>query len=199
MKKTISILALVFGAWFFTSMVTAEKDGGAKPEYVGVPKCKMCHSSAKKGKQFQKWAAAKHAQAYKVLATDEAKKVGKKFGIDDPQKSGKCLKCHSTAYAWTESIVGSNVKVEEGVGCELCHGAGSRYKYLSVMKNREKAVAAGLTNPKKACVKCHNKDVPTWNPEKYTRADGTKVGFDFEQAWKKIEHDNPLTEPVKWE
>ena len=41
-------------------------------------------------------------------------------------------------------------------------------------------------------LECHNEESPTWNPEKYTRADGTKVGFDFEQAKKLTEHPNPL-------
>ena len=198
MNKVVGMLTLIIAVIFITSMVTAGEGGGAKPEYLGVAKCKMCHSSAKKGAPYKKWSASKHARAYNILAGEEAKAVAKKLGVEDPQKSGKCLKCHSTAYVWTESVVASKVKVEEGVGCGSCHGPGSKYKSMSVMKNHEKAVAAGLTNPKKACVKCHNADNPTWNAEKYTKADGTKTGFDYDQASKKIAHDNPLTGPVKW-
>ena len=198
MKTAIQILALIIAVAFIASMVTAGEEGVAKPEYVGVSKCKMCHNSAKKGEQYKKWTAAKHSQAYKTLASEEAKAAGKKLGIEDPQKSGKCLKCHSTAYVWSEAVVASKVKVEEGVGCESCHGPGSKYKAMSAMKSHAKAVAAGLINPKKACVKCHNKEAPSWNAERYTKADGTKVGFDYDQAVKKIGHDNPLTAPIKW-
>lgn len=38
----------------------------------------------------------------------------------------------------------------------------------------------------------HNDENPTWDPEKYTLKDGTKAGFDYEQAVKVIAHKNPL-------
>ena len=176
----------------------AEETVEKKPEYVGVAKCKMCHNSEKKGAQYKKWSAASHAKAFEVLATAEAKAVASKLGIADAQKSGKCLKCHSTTYAFTESVVAAKVKVEEGVGCESCHGPGSKYKSMAAMKDHDKSVAAGLINPKTACVKCHNADAPSWKADRYTTKDGKKVGFDFEQAWKKVEHDNPNTPPVNW-
>ena len=43
----------------------------------------------------------------------------------------------------------------------------------------------------KTCLKCHNDESPTWDPEKYTLEDGTKAGFDFEQAFATIAHFNP--------
>lgn len=175
-----------------------EKPVEKKPEYVGASKCKMCHNSAQKGQQYKKWSEAKHAQAYAVLASDEAKETAAKLGITDPQKSGKCLKCHSTAYAFTEKKLAAKIKVEESVSCESCHGPGSKYKGMAIMKDFEKSVAAGMQNPKKACVKCHNSDAPSWKAERYTIKDGEKVGFDFVQGWKKIVHDNPKTPPRKW-
>jgi hypothetical protein len=43
------------------------------------------------------------------------------------------------------------------VQCEVCHGPGSDYKALSVMKDVEKAKAAGLIIPTQdACNTCHD-------------------------------------------
>jgi len=45
------------------------------------------------------------------------------------------------------------------VQCEACHGAGSDYKKMSIMKDREKAVANGLEIPSQAtCNGCHTGD-----------------------------------------
>ncbi len=41
------------------------------------------------------------------------------------------------------------------------------------------------------CTKCHNDESPAWDPQKYTLADGSKAGFDFEQAVKVIAHPVP--------
>ena len=54
----------------------------ADAQYIGATKCKMCHKSEKKGNQFGKWEAGPHAKAYATLATDEAKAVAKKAGIE---------------------------------------------------------------------------------------------------------------------
>ncbi|MBA4386610.1 MAG: hypothetical protein C0404_01435 [Verrucomicrobia bacterium] len=159
---------------------------------VGVKSCKMCHKSEKKGDQFGKWEQGPHAKAYTMLAGAEAKAVAAKLKIDDPQKSGKCLSCHSTAYNMTEEKKTEVVPVEEGVSCESCHGAGKNYKGKDVMASRDESVKNGMIYPAtKNCEKCHNDKAPSWNPERYTTKDGKKVGFDPEQAYKKVAHPNP--------
>lgn len=160
--------------------------------YVGVKACKMCHKGESKGDQFGKWEASHHAKAYAMLAGEEAKAVAAKLGIDNPQTSGKCLQCHSTAYNWTEEKKTDAIPVEEGVSCESCHGPGKNYKTMATMKSRDESVKGGMIYPAdKSCERCHNDKAPTWNPERYTTKDGKKVGFDVEQAFKKIEHPNP--------
>lgn len=173
-------------------------------EFVGADKCKMCHKKPATGAQFVKWQEAKHSKAFETLGTDEAKAVAKKLGIEDPQKSGKCLQCHSTAYNHTETLaknIGTNkageplLTAEEGVSCESCHGAGSDYKKKKIMKDHDLSVANGMTaEPKKECVQCHNDKNPTWDNTKYKLADGTTSGFDFDQAWEKIKHPIPDAE-----
>ncbi len=159
--------------------------------YAGLKSCKMCHKKEASGNQYGKWVAGPHSKTFEVLGTAEAKAVAAKLGIDDPQQSGKCLKCHSTAYHWTETVQTEKIKVEEGVTCESCHGAGKNYKSKTTMKSHEASIAGGMVYPATdSCTLCHNDGSPTWKDDRY-EVDGKKVGFDPVQASEKIKHPNP--------
>src|ERR1043166_6250311 len=82
-------------ATFFATSVLADTDPA---NYVGVKTCGMCHKKDETGTKLAKWQAGPHAKAFETLGTDKAKEVANAKGIDDPQKSAACLKCHSTAY-----------------------------------------------------------------------------------------------------
>ena len=171
------ILIGTLAAAFSASVALA---GGDAANVVGVKLCGVCHKKDETGNQLQKWQDSPHAKAYEKLGTPEAKEAGKKAGVDDPQKSPKCLKCHSTAYWFSEKIATDKVKVEEGVTCESCHGPGKDYKAKSTMENRDKAIAAGLVYPAtKSCTQCHNQESPTFK------------GFDEAKYAEKIAHPNP--------
>lgn len=162
---------------------------------IGTKKCAMCHKKDASGNQYGKWQEMNHAKAYEVLGTEEAKAVAAKLGIDDPQTSGACLKCHSTAYYFTEELKSEAVALADGVSCESCHGPGANYKKKSIMQSREESIANGMVYPATdRCVLCHNDQNPTWNPERYTLPDGTKTGFDVTQAYEKMKHERPAAE-----
>ncbi|HSR87321.1 MAG TPA: multiheme c-type cytochrome [Pontiella sp.] len=185
---------IIFGiALSILSGAAVQGQTGDPAKLVSVKKCAMCHKKDDNGNQYAKWQSMGHSKAYERLATDEAKAVGAKLGIDDPQSSGACLKCHSTAYYFTEEIQTTEVSVENGVSCQSCHGPGADYKQKSVMENREEAIANGMVYPakEKSCTLCHNDTSPTWKPDRYTLPDGTKTGFDVEQAYEKIKHERP--------
>jgi hypothetical protein len=149
-------------------------------EFIGAKKCGMCHGTPKIGGQYQIWQASKHAQAYDTLGTVRAKELAAKEGIDDPKASGRCLKCHSTAYGFSEERISEQIGVEEGVSCESCHGPGKDYMKLTVMKDRAAAVAAGLLiADEKTCRKCHEAGGPV------------TVAFNFKESWEKIKHPVP--------
>lgn len=161
-------------------------------DFAGVKSCKMCHNKPDTGAQFTVWQGSPHAKAFETLGTPEAKAAGAKVGVTDPQKSGKCLKCHSTAYAGTEEVKTDKITPEEGVTCESCHGAGAGYKSKATMEEKAKAIEAGLISPAtKSCTQCHNEQSPSWKADRYTTKDGKKVGFDVDQAYDKIKHPNP--------
>ncbi len=152
-------------------------------KYVGVSKCKTCHKIKKYGNQYGIWEKGPHANAFKVLASEQSLKIAKEMGIEDPQKSEKCLTCHVTAFGVADSMKAKTFTMEEGIGCESCHGAGADYLMMSTMKNVEKAIASGLIFPtEETCLTCHNENSPTFKP------------FDFEVRVKEIAHPRPASE-----
>ena len=160
-----------------SSSVAADRDAS---NYVGSKACGICHKSEDTGNALGKWQASQHAKAFETLGTPAAKETGKKVGVDDPQKSGKCLKCHSTAYNFTEAVATDKIKVEEGVSCESCHGPGKKYMPKSTMEDRAKSVAAGMIYPAtQSCTKCHNSESPNFK------------GFDEKAYFAKIAHPDP--------
>jgi len=192
MKHTVgyvpSIVLVAIFAMMDQNSAAEERDPG---KYSGIKSCRMCHKKEDSGNQYGKWVEGPHSKAYEVLATKEAKATAAKLGVDDPQKSGKCLKCHSTAYHWTEEVKTDKISVEDGVTCESCHGPGKGYKSKSVMKDHAKCIENGMVYPAtKSCTLCHNDSAPSWKNDRYTK-DGKKVGFDAEQAYEKIKHPNP--------
>ncbi|MBI9068763.1 MAG: cytochrome c family protein [Salinivirgaceae bacterium] len=149
-------------------------------EYIGAAKCKMCHNKPATGAQYNKWSEASHAKAFETLKGEKAMAYAKEKGIADPSKEAKCLKCHSTFHA-IDADLNISLKEEEGVSCETCHGPGSRYKSMSIMKDHDKSVANGLIVPDEAlCKTCHK-------PE----GNDFYKPFVYEEALKKIAHPNP--------
>lgn len=152
----------------------------AEHNYVGVKGCKACHMSSKTGAQFKAWEKSRHARAYETLASAKAKEVATAKGIDNPQESSECLKCHVTGYGADASLIESTYKKEDGVGCESCHGAGKDYKNIKIMKDPEAAKAKGLIIPdEQVCKKCHSEESPTYTP------------FGYEEGKAQIAHPRP--------
>ena len=148
--------------------------------FEGSQKCKICHMSPKKGNQFKVWQDSKHAQAFATLQTEEANKLsGEKPAAENP----KCLKCHVTGFDAPADKKGAKYDQADGVSCEGCHGPGSDYSPMKVMKDKAVAIQNGLVIPdEKTCKTCHNEESPTYK------------AFDFKTFWPKVAHDNPLTE-----
>jgi len=181
-KNQFLFLLLMILAFFHNSLLA---DNPPEFKYIGVEACGRCHKSEKQGSQMPIWKESIHSHAYKTLQTIEAKQIAEDMGFDKhPTELTECLICHASGFEVEESSLTEGFKIEDGVQCETCHGPGSEYKSLKVMKNRELAVKNGLVpiynNTENFCVSCHNPDSPTFS------------GFDFEVMWAKIEHYVPV-------
>ena len=145
--------------------------------HVGAQKCQLCHKTEKQGLQFPMWEASKHSKSAAALTSPQAAQAAQAMGVAKPAEDPKCLKCHVPLAAQAPDVKG------EGVTCEVCHGPGSAYKSLTVMKSREESAKNGLLlygSPDKIkahCLTCHES------------AHGKS--FDFAAAWDKIKHPVP--------
>jgi hypothetical protein len=150
---------------------------GQTPTYVGAAKCAMCHKSEAQGQQYPIWQNSLHSKSLAALSSAEAAKNAQAMGVQNPVDSPKCLKCHAALFEKAPELKA------EGVTCEVCHGAGSEYRKLNVMKDKALAVKNGLLlygSPdaiKKLCLGCHE------NPH--------GKSFDFAASWDKIKHPKP--------
>ena len=151
--------------------------------YIGAESCGMCHKSEKQGSQLSIWQNSAHSKAFETLKTDTANQIAKEKGFKEPAaKTWECLRCHVTGYNLDATMLGKKFKVEDGVQCETCHGAGSAYKEMKIMKDKDLAIKKGLIVPDKLeefCISCHNNESPTF------------VKIDVNEAWNKIRHDIP--------
>lgn len=145
--------------------------------HVGVTACAKCHKTEKIGNQFGAWEVTKHSKAYGALTTPVADSIATAKGLTTKAaESRECLECHTTGGP------GSDTPPTEGVNCEACHGPGSGYRTLSIMKDKTKAVVAGLrvyadaTEIEAQCRTCHNERSPTAKP------------FVFAERWAEIKH-----------
>jgi excinuclease UvrABC ATPase subunit len=151
--------------------------------YIGAESCGMCHKSEKQGSQLSTWQNSAHSKAFETLKTDKANQIAEKKGFKEPAaETWECLKCHVTGYNLDATMLGTKFKIEDGIQCETCHGAGSAYKDMKVMKDRNLAIEKGLIVHDKLdefCASCHNNESPTF------------VKFDIIEAWDKIKHNIP--------
>ncbi|MFO7654864.1 MAG: cytochrome c family protein [Candidatus Krumholzibacteriia bacterium] len=154
-----------------------------EPMLVGAPRCKMCHGQST-GDQWSVWEDSAHARAWEALATPQARAIAEERGLADAQQAPECLRCHATTAFLGEGCElapNNSYALSEGVGCEACHGPGSKYMVMSVMRNRARAIENGLwlNGGAEHCQKCHNEQSPTFE------------GFDHAEFWARIAHPIP--------
>jgi hypothetical protein len=189
MKKKawiVSMAAATIAAW--TYAVSAQD-----AEYTGAESCKICHNPPGDGTPFKQWSESKHAHAFEMLKSDAAIAAAKDRGIEGaPHEAADCVRCHVTAYDVETKKTPAKISMAQGVQCETCHGPMSLHvadaKKAKLQKKEIDAALFAVQPAKELCVTCHNTESPTWDETKYTLADGTTVGFDFDQAYAKIQH-----------
>jgi len=175
---------LIIAVLLSFSAFNFKTDENAEHKYVGVTKCVgACHKTESQGKQLDIWKNSAHANAYKTLETDEANKIAQEKGFSTPAaETPECIKCHILSKEIDPSELTETFDKTEGVQCESCHGPGSDYMKLSIMKDKQKSIENGLfvpDNKEEFCIGCHNDQSPTFK------------GFDYASYWEKIKHNKP--------
>jgi hypothetical protein len=148
---------------------TAHKNDGA---HLGVQTCSSstCHGAVQPWQnssvlqnEFVTWSQHDaHAKAYKTLLSKKSKQIARKLGVGDAHKSTVCLQCHSDDVP-TE-LQAKFFRVEDGVGCEACHGGAENWLGIHVAGTGSHAdnIAAGMSptdDPHfraQLCQSCHS-------------------------------------------
>lgn len=107
-------------------------------EYLGSTSCgfgSSCHQY-----EYEKWSEKDHAKAYQTLVD-----VGSQY---DPE----CIKCHVVGLDYEAGFVSEkSPKDLRNVGCEVCHGPGSKHMMAILMAEED----TKTSEPKSACIDCH--------------------------------------------
>lgn len=164
--------------------VDTPSDSQTDFKYVGATTCVgACHKSEAQGKQLDIWKESKHSQAFKTLQTQRADSIAGSRGFTTAAaETPECIKCHVLGKEIVESELSSTFDKTDGVQCESCHGPGSEYKKISIMKDKQKAAENGLILHNEGelfCTNCHNAESPTF------------AGFFYDTYLEKIKHSIP--------
>lgn len=120
------------------------------------------HASSVKQNEFIIWNRKdKHAKAYTVLFNDASKRIAKNLGLASAHTEEICLDCHADNVP--AAARGKRFQLDDGIGCEACHGGGERYlgPHVSGNNKHKDNVSLGLfptENPEaraKLCLSCH--------------------------------------------
>jgi hypothetical protein len=174
------LIALAIGAFFY---VYFTRQDDRTPLHVGVERCRVCHEPASAGAQFGIWRSGPHSRAFTALQSDTARTIiaSTKEGID------ACLPCHTTLGRGAHNRFEQELNAE-GVGCERCHGPGSKYAYYNVMRDSTAFLTSGgVTGSLRDCRQCHTDDLATTPAHRTLRL----ASFDADSAWARIRHNVP--------
>jgi hypothetical protein len=156
-SRTIRPAALILGGIVILGLTasfsslpvqTAQAEPPADQDYTGNKRCASCHFT-----EFMKWKKSPHSKAFDILTA--------KYQSDET-----CLPCHTTGYgkdtgfkdaASTPNLV--------AVGCESCHGPGSKHEEVAKpfaqtknLTDEQKELINGTiwrVLPGNMCIECH--------------------------------------------
>ena len=132
-------LGIFFGMVFAGLMLAAEPTAAQTPPsdavHLGVASCAggPCHGNTAGVKntgvlqnEYLTWQRLdKHAKAFTVLQGELGKRIARNLGLPAAEKAQVCLDCHADNVPAEQR--GVQFHIEDGVGCEACHGAGQKW------------------------------------------------------------------------
>lgn len=103
--------------------------------------------------------AGVHSRAWRVLLQPRAKAIATRLGIGAPEAAAECVSCHGDATPHR----GVRFRIDEGVGCEACHGGSQRWlaSHIRVGVSHADNVRAGMIpvddvrTRASVCLDCH--------------------------------------------
>ena len=121
-------------------LTAAQVHGAELPQYAeavhqGVASCasSVCHGSATERtttsvlqNEFVTWTRMDpHAGAYRTLLSDASRRIARNLGLPNAHEAAMCLDCHADNVPAERR--GVDFRIDDGVGCEACHGGGEHW------------------------------------------------------------------------
>src|SRR5690606_3453783 len=153
-----------------TAQVGTERSG----LYTGVASCagSTCHGRAEgngavvRQDEIASWQepsapSGAHSRAFAVLGGLRGRQIAATLGMGEPTAEPACLGCHATFAPAADR--GPRFRLDDGVGCESCHGAASGWiaTHYTTLGTHPANLAAGLTALERpqvragVCLDCH--------------------------------------------
>lgn len=171
----VLILALLAGAMLLSGLPRADKAQAKDAvRYEGVATCagSTCHGRSEgsgavvRQDEIATWQdpsapSGAHSRAYAALSSKRGLQIAHSLGWKDATSHAECLGCHSTYVPVSER--GRRFRLDDGVGCESCHGPASGWIAIHYTTKGSHAnnVAHGLVPLEKpqvrarVCLDCH--------------------------------------------
>ena len=137
-----------------TAGAGAELPQYSKALHLGVASCAsgVCHGSVSPRSstdilqnEYVVWSRLdRHKNAYSTLLSARSKKIARNLGLKNAHEAKICLDCHADNVAAAKK--GTRFQIEDGIGCEACHGGAENYLTSHTDKgvSREQNLSNGL-------------------------------------------------------
>ncbi len=171
---TVAVVVCAVAVLSGRAAIAAPESPAAKGVHEGVASCadSSCHSRqvdsgvTVRQNELITWQdpsspAGVHSRAWRVLTQPRAQAIARRMGIGPAQDAKECLGCHADPAP--ANLRGAKFRLDDGVGCEACHGGSSGWlaSHRTVNGSHAANVANGmraLENPKVRaglCLDCH--------------------------------------------
>ena len=151
-REVIRVRWAAFGLAALSALNAMAED--TQPRHEGVATCasSLCHGAIQPLKAYDKalqneyttWSQFDpHSNAYKVLLNKQSQEIARRMGIGPAHQAPACLACHSEAVPNAQR--GAKFQLDDGVGCESCHGGWRNGWRPTINNRRSRAVSISPT------------------------------------------------------
>ncbi len=165
------LVALLMLGPVFAECVFADENLIQEYTHLGVASCasSVCHGKLQRQNERNVWlneyrlwtAAGKHSQAYRLLESEESRKIANYLGLASATTAKICLDCHADNVPAEKR--GTKFQIDDGVSCEACHGGAEEWieSHATDGATHENNLGRGMypteapAERAKLCLSCH--------------------------------------------
>lgn len=186
-----------------TTMTPAEAQVPV-PRHEGVATCasSLCHGSSRPlqayavlQNEYTTWSQFDpHSKAYRTLLNAQSREIARRMGLKSAHEAPECLACHAERVP--VAARGTKFQLDDGVGCESCHGGAERWlstHHQTPKVTRAENLARGLValeDPEtlaKTCLACHVGDKDRYANHRMMAAGHPRLVFELDtylELWR---------------